>query len=71
MVVGGKVALRLSPDALADLAGTRVSALISATNGKTSTTRLLATAASQAGPVARSRVVEVSWPTSAAINWIA
>jgi UDP-N-acetylmuramyl tripeptide synthase len=52
MVVGGKVALRLSPGALADLAGTRVSALISATNGKTSTTRLLATAASQAGPVA-------------------
>lgn len=52
MVVGGKVALRLSPNALADLAGTRVAALVSATNGKTSTTRLLAMAASQAGPVA-------------------
>jgi len=52
MVVGGKVTLRLAPLALADLAGTRVAALVSATNGKTSTTRLLATAASQAGPVA-------------------
>jgi len=52
MVVGGKVTLRLSPHALADLAGGRVAALVSATNGKTSTTRLLATAVSQAGPVA-------------------
>ncbi|GAB2827685.1 MurT ligase domain-containing protein [Alpinimonas psychrophila] len=52
MVVGGKVTLGLSPHALADLAGGRVAALVSATNGKTSTTRLLATAASQAGPVA-------------------
>ena len=52
MVVGGKVTLRLAPYALADLAGSRVAALVSATNGKTSTTRLLATAASQAGPVA-------------------
>ncbi len=52
MVVGGKVTLRLSPQALSDLAGTRVAALVSATNGKTSTTRLLATAVSQAGPVA-------------------
>jgi UDP-N-acetylmuramyl tripeptide synthase len=52
MVVGGKVTLRLAPGALADLAGGRVDALVSATNGKTSTTRLLATAASQAGPVA-------------------
>lgn len=52
MVVGGKVALRLSPNAMSDLAGNRVAALVSSTNGKTSTTRLLATAASQAGPVA-------------------
>jgi UDP-N-acetylmuramyl tripeptide synthase len=51
MVVGGKVTLRLSPHALADLAGDRVAALVSATNGKTSTTRLLATAVSQSGPV--------------------
>ena len=46
------MALRLSPHALSDLAADRVAALVSATNGKTSTTRLLATAASQAGPVA-------------------
>lgn len=52
MVVGGKVTLRLSPTAMADLAGDRVAALVSSTNGKTSTTRLLATAASQLGPIA-------------------
>lgn len=52
MVVGGKIALRLAPSALSDLAGDRVAALVSATNGKTSTTRLLATALSQNGPIA-------------------
>jgi UDP-N-acetylmuramyl tripeptide synthase len=52
MVVGGKVTLAVSPHALHDLAGSRVAALVSATNGKTSTTRLLATAMSQAGAVA-------------------
>lgn len=52
MVVGGKIALRIAPQALSDLAGNRVAALVSATNGKTSTTRLLATALSQSGPVA-------------------
>ncbi len=51
LVVGGKVIMRLSPDAMADLAGDRVAALVSATNGKTSTTRLLATAVGQSGPV--------------------
>lgn len=51
LVIGGKVMLRLSPDALADLSGERVAALVSATNGKTSTTRLLATAVGQTGPV--------------------
>jgi UDP-N-acetylmuramyl tripeptide synthase len=51
LVIGGKVMLKLSPDALADLAGERVAALVSATNGKTSTTRLLATAVGQTGPV--------------------
>lgn len=51
MVIGGRVILRLAPDAIRDLAGGRVAALVSATNGKTSTTRLLATAVEQAGPV--------------------
>ncbi|MDH6532156.1 UDP-N-acetylmuramyl tripeptide synthase [Aurantimicrobium minutum] len=52
MIIGGKVALAVSPHALRDLAQGRVAALVSATNGKTSTTRLLATALSQSGPVA-------------------
>ncbi|MEY4039842.1 MAG: hypothetical protein RLZZ52_710 [Actinomycetota bacterium] len=52
MIIGGKVALAVSPHALRDLAQGRVAALVSATNGKTSTTRLLATALSQGGPVA-------------------
>jgi UDP-N-acetylmuramyl tripeptide synthase len=51
MVIGGRVILKLAPDAVRDLAGGRVAALVSATNGKTSTTRLLATAVEQAGPV--------------------
>lgn len=61
MVVGGKVALRLSPKAMTDLAGDRVEVLVSSTNGKTSTTRLLATAVSQTGPVA-------TQPTGANMN---
>lgn len=44
LVIGGRVIQRISPDALHELAGDRVSALVSATNGKSSTTRLLATA---------------------------
>lgn len=51
MVIGGRVILRLSPNAIRDLAQGRVAALVSATNGKTSTTRLLARAVEQAGPV--------------------
>lgn len=51
MVVGGRVMLKLAPDAVADLANNRVQALVSATNGKTSTTRLLANAVEQLGPV--------------------
>jgi len=51
-IIGGTVALKIAPDALRELAGGRVQALVSATNGKTSTTRLLATAMSQNGPVA-------------------
>lgn len=50
-MVGGRVMLKLAPDAIADLANGRVAALVSATNGKTSTTRLLANAAEQRGPV--------------------
>lgn len=52
MVIGGQVILRLAPESIAHLAGGRVAAVVSATNGKTSTTRLLATALEQAGPVA-------------------
>lgn len=52
MIIGGKAILRLAPAALAHLAGERVWALVSATNGKTSLTRLLATACEQVGPVA-------------------
>ena len=51
MIIGGKVALAISPNALHDLSQGRVAALVSATNGKTSTTRLLATAMSQGGPI--------------------
>lgn len=51
MIIGGKVALKLAPHSLEHLAQGRVAALVSATNGKTSTTRLLATALGQAGPV--------------------
>ena len=51
MVIGGKVMHRISPDILIHLAGDRVVALVSATNGKTSTTRLLAMAVGQTGPV--------------------
>lgn len=43
--------MRVSPRVVSDLAGNRVWGLISATNGKTSVTRLLATACQQAGPV--------------------
>lgn len=44
LVISGRVIERLSPEALPELAGDRVAALVSATNGKSSTTRLLATA---------------------------
>jgi CobQ-like glutamine amidotransferase family enzyme/UDP-N-acetylmuramyl tripeptide synthase len=43
-VIGGRVGLALAPDLLGALAADRVIALISGTNGKTTTTRLLATA---------------------------
>jgi UDP-N-acetylmuramyl tripeptide synthase len=51
-VVGGKAALRLYPDAVAALAAGRPIATVSGTNGKTTTTRLLAAALAVSGPVA-------------------
>lgn len=51
-VIGGRVSLALDRDLLAELAHGREVALVSATNGKTTTTHLLATALSRHGPVA-------------------
>ncbi|WP_431040665.1 MurT ligase domain-containing protein [Streptomyces sp. P1-3] len=50
-VIGGKVALRLDPDLLGRLAHHLDVTLVSATNGKTTTTRLIAEALRAAGPV--------------------
>lgn len=50
-VIGGRVSLALDGDLLATLARGREIALVSATNGKTTTTHLLATALSRHGPV--------------------
>src|SRR3954447_8900093 len=50
-VIGGKVALRLDPDLLGALAQHLDVILVSATNGKTTTTRLIAEALRAAGPV--------------------
>lgn len=51
-VIGGKAALRLDPRVLEALAAGRTTATVSGTNGKTTTTRLLAAAVGTAGPVA-------------------
>lgn len=51
-VAGGRVALAVAPNALAALARDRATALVSATNGKTTTTALLAAALATQGPVA-------------------
>lgn len=51
-VIGGKVIERVAPDALVSLAAGRQSICVSATNGKTTTTRLLTAALSTIGPVA-------------------
>lgn len=51
-VVGGRVALRLDPELLRRLTVGRECVLISATNGKTTTTRLVAEALRARGPVA-------------------
>ena len=50
-VIGGRAILALDPRALSVLAAGRPVALVSGTNGKTTTTRLLAAALETAGPV--------------------
>jgi CobQ-like glutamine amidotransferase family enzyme/UDP-N-acetylmuramyl tripeptide synthase len=54
-VIGGRVALGVAPDLLGTLTTHRTVALVSGTNGKTTTTRLLAAALGAHGPVASSR----------------
>ncbi|QBI52176.1 Mur ligase family protein [Streptomonospora litoralis] len=51
-VIGGRIALKVEPDLLAQLSRGRRLALVSATNGKTTTTRLIASALRELGPVA-------------------
>lgn len=51
-VIGGKLTERIDPLALTHLAEARSSICVSATNGKTTTTRLLAAALGTLGPVA-------------------
>jgi len=51
-VIGGRAILAVDPDALRRLAGGRAIALVSGTNGKTTTTCLLGAALATAGPVA-------------------
>lgn len=50
-VIGGRVTLVVDPGALARLAAGHCCWVVSGTNGKTTTTRLLAAAVSRAGPV--------------------
>jgi UDP-N-acetylmuramyl tripeptide synthase len=50
-VIGGRVTLALDPGALRRLAAGHALGLVSGTNGKTTTTRLLASALATAGPV--------------------
>jgi UDP-N-acetylmuramyl tripeptide synthase len=51
-VIGGRVSLWVDPDALARLGAGRWVSLVSGTNGKTTTTRLLTAALALRGPVA-------------------
>jgi lipid II isoglutaminyl synthase (glutamine-hydrolysing) len=51
-VIGGRIALRVDPELLARLTTGRQVVLVSATNGKTTTTRLIAEALRARGPVA-------------------
>src|SRR5688572_14050274 len=50
-VIGGRVLMLVDPGALARLAAGRSTVLVSGTNGKTTTTRMLAAALRSAGPV--------------------
>ena len=54
-VIGGRVTLALDPGALATLSAGRRTALVTGTNGKTTTTRLLAAGMSTLGPVSYNR----------------
>ncbi|MDQ1671951.1 MAG: hypothetical protein QOC98_513 [Frankiaceae bacterium] len=51
-MIGGKVALRVDPTVMAAVAAGRPAACVSGTNGKTTTTRMLAAALGSRGPVA-------------------
>ncbi|MDR0432001.1 MAG: MurT ligase domain-containing protein [Bifidobacteriaceae bacterium] len=51
-VVGGQIMVRISPNIIAELARGKRTALISATNGKSTTTRFVAEALRTLGPVA-------------------
>src|ERR1700712_2124010 len=51
-VIGGWIGLKIDPDLLGHLASGRAIALVSGTNGKTTTTRLTAAALGVLGPVA-------------------
>ena len=51
-VIGGWIGLKIDPDLLSHLAAGRQVALVSGTNGKTTTTRLTAAALGVLGPVA-------------------
>ncbi|MGA3527104.1 MurT ligase domain-containing protein [Melissospora conviva] len=51
-VIGGWIGLKIDPDLLAHLANGRAIALVSGTNGKTTTTRLTTAAVGVLGPVA-------------------
>jgi lipid II isoglutaminyl synthase (glutamine-hydrolysing) len=51
-VIGGSIAARIDPATLRRLAAGRTTAIVSATNGKSTTTTMLAAAVRQVGPVA-------------------
>ena len=51
-MIGGEVALRISPKFLAELAASYSSAVVTGTNGKLTTTRMVRAALESAGPVA-------------------
>ncbi|GAA2920202.1 hypothetical protein GCM10011428_40760 [Streptomyces violaceus] len=63
-VIGGRVALKLDPDLLARLAQNLDVILVSATNGKTTTTRLIAEALRAAGRSSPTRSAPTCRPAS-------